>query len=157
MWIVKSKHLKTFIVIISLFILTNCQLKEPKQTHGINFLENREKVLLVSKSNQNDVINLMGKPHTTSINDPNTWIYFQRTLTKGKMHKLGKDVLKNNNVLELKFDKYGVLSSKKLYQKDSMKKVKHSKNETSNEISQQSFVTKFLSSVREKMYGKRKF
>ena len=31
MWIIKSKHFKTFFIIISLFILANCQLKEPKQ------------------------------------------------------------------------------------------------------------------------------
>jgi hypothetical protein len=38
-----------------------------------------------------------------------------------------------------------------------MKTVKYSDKETENNISQQSFVGKFLSSVRQKMYGKRKF
>ena len=108
-------------------------------------------------SNKNDVIDILGEPHVKSIKDENTWFYIERTKTKGGLHKLGNDVFLNNNVLVVKFDKYGVLTNKKLYQKDSMKKVKYSKGETSNEISQQSFVTKFLSSVREKMYGKRKF
>ena len=38
-----------------------------------------------------------------------------------------------------------------------MNKISYSKAETSNEITRQSFVGKFLQSVRQKMYGKRKF
>ena len=38
-----------------------------------------------------------------------------------------------------------------------MNKVAYSHDKTENNISQQSFVGKFLSSVRQKMYGKRKF
>jgi len=143
--------------VLSLIILTNCQLQEPKKIHGINFLENREKILIVKETNQNDVIKLIGKPHITSISEPNKWIYFQRTITRGKLHKLGRNVLKENNVLELNFDKYGVLKKKKLYKKEDMNKVVYSKNETKNEVTQKSFVGKFLSSIKQKMYGKRKF
>jgi outer membrane protein assembly factor BamE (lipoprotein component of BamABCDE complex) len=132
-------------------------LQEPKKIHGINFLENREKILIVKETNQNDVIKLIGKPHITSISEPNKWIYFQRTITRGKLHKLGRNVLKENNVLELNFDKYGVLKKKKLYKKEDMNKVVYSKNETKNEVTQKSFVGKFLSSIKQKMYGKRKF
>jgi len=143
--------------VLSLIILTNCQLQEPKKIHGINFLENREKILIVKETNQNDVVKLIGKPHITSISEPNKWIYFQRTITKGKFHKLGRNILKENNVLELDFDKYGVLKKKKLYKKEDMNKVVYSKNETKNEVTQKSFVGKFLSSIKQKMYGKRKF
>jgi len=92
-----------------------------------------------------------------SIKSDNTWIYFERTITRGKMIKLGQNVLKANNVLELKFDKYGILKEKFFLNKEDMKKVEYSKNETLNDISQKSFVAKFLSSVKQKMYGKRKF
>ena len=68
----------------------------------------------------------------------------------------GGDV-KENNVLELKFDKYGILADKKILNKDDMKKVKYSKNETTNEVAEKSFVNKFLSSIKQKMYGKKKF
>ena len=40
-------------------------------------------------------------------------IYLERTLTKGKYHKLGRHVLKTNNVLVLYFDKYGVLKNER--------------------------------------------
>ena len=47
--------------------------------------------------------------------------------------------------------------NKKIYNMNDMKKVTYSAKETDNDISQQSFVGKFLSSIRQKMYGKRKF
>jgi len=154
---INSKHNYLIYIIIFLFFLQNCSFKEPNKSHGINFLENREKILVINKTNQNDVIKLIGNPHTISLSDKNTWVYFERTLSKGKLVKLGQNVLKKNNVLELKFDKYGVLKNKKIYTKKDMKKVKYSKASTENNVSQQSVVGKFLSSVKQKMYGKRKF
>ncbi len=63
-------------------------------------------------------------------------------------------MLKENNVLELKFNKYGVLANKKIYTKENMKNIAYSKKETDNDVNQPSFVVKFLSSVKQKMYGK---
>ena len=157
MRIIYSKHCNIIYIILFFIFLQNCSLKESNKSHGINFLENREKILTVNKTNQNDVIKLIGNPHTVSITDKNTWVYFERTISKGKLVKLGQNVLKKNNVLELKFDKYGVLKNKKIYTKEDMKKVKYSKLKTENNVSQQSFVGKFLSSVKQKMYGKKKF
>jgi len=154
---VNSKHIKIFYIILFPFILSNCQLKEPKKSHGINFLENREKVLIIGKTNKNDVIKLIGHPHTISIKDENTWIFFERTITRGKLIKLGQNVLKSNNLLELKFNKYGVLKNKKILSKEDMREVKYSKVTTENDVAQKSFVGKFLSSIRQKMYGKKKF
>ena len=157
MFIVKRKHFKFLIITIFFFFLTNCQLSEPKNSHGINFLENRYEVLTVQKSNKNDVLNLLGNPHSKSIKSEDTWLYFERVITRGKMHKLGRNVLKTNNVLELKFNKFGVLDQKNIYDKDKMKKVKISEEKTSNTVARKSFVDKFLSSVRQKMYGEKKF
>ena len=36
---------------------------------------------------------------------------------------MGQNIIKENNILELKFNKYGILTEKKLFKKDSMKKV----------------------------------
>jgi len=58
--------------------------------------------------------------------------------------------------LILEFDKYGILSRKNLLDKKDIKKIKFSKNETYNEITSKSFVERFLSSVRSKMYSNRK-
>ncbi len=42
-----------------------------------------------------------------------------------------------------------------LYTKDDMKKVKISKKQTENTVSQKSFIDSFLSSIKQKMYGQR--
>tara|TARA_B100001059_G_C17646438_1_gene482079 strand:+ start:189 stop:653 length:465 start_codon:yes stop_codon:yes gene_type:complete len=144
------------IVLLLLFInLVGCKLQDPYKNHGITFLDNRSKKLTINKSNFNDVINVMGQPHTKSIGDDNTWIYIERVLTKGEYHNLGKNILKSNNVLVLEFDKYGVLSNKKLLNKSDIKKLNFSQNETKNEITKKTFVEKFLSSIKSKMYSNR--
>jgi outer membrane protein assembly factor BamE (lipoprotein component of BamABCDE complex) len=156
MTFVSRKHFKITYIIFFLFFFNNCQLKEANKAHGINFLENREKAIIVGKTNQNDIVKLIGSPHTKSIKDQNTWIYFERTIGRGKLIKLGQNVLRKNNVLELKFDKYGILSSKKIYNKENMNKVNYSDKNTVNNVSQKSVVEKFLSSLKQKMYGRRK-
>ena len=117
-----------------MFILIGCQLQEPTKNHGIVFLENRSNKLLINKTNQNDVLKIIGQPHSKSIKDLNTWIYIERVLTKGKYHKLGKHVLKSNNVLVLSFDKYGVLKAKDFYDKNDIKKMEFSKKKTENKL-----------------------
>ena len=135
--------------------MLGCQLKEPQQNHGILFLENRSAKLKVDVSNQNDVIKSIGHPHSKSINDENEWFFVERTLTKGEFHKLGKNILKESNILILKFDKYGILKEKMLLTKEDIKKLSFSDKETSNELSQKSFIQNFLTSLRDKMYKKR--
>ena len=147
------KYHKNLLLINIFIFLIGCQLQEPTKIHGILYLENRIKQLKVNKVNTNDVIQLIGQPHTKSIDTDKTWIYIERILTKGSYHKLGKDVLKTNNVAVLKFDKFGVLKSKTLYDKNKINKIKFKNNKTENEITKKSFVEKFLSSVKTKMYG----
>ena len=131
-------------------------MQEPIKNHGIVFLENRSNKLIINKSNKNDVIRIIGQPHSKSINDDNIWIYLERTLGKGKYHKLGKNVLKKNNTLVLKFDKFGILKSKKIFNKNNTNKIVFSEKETKNELSKKSFVESFLMSLKQKMYGNRK-
>ena len=95
-----------------LIFLQACQLKEAKNKHGIVFLENRAKKLTINYSNTNDVINIVGQPHSKSINNEFSWIYIERVFSKGKFHKLGKNVLTTSNVLVLTFDKFGILQEK---------------------------------------------
>ena len=136
------------------FILISCQLQEPTKNHGILFLKNRADKLIIDKSNTNDAIKIIGQPHSKSISNENDWIYIERVLTKGEFHKLGQNVLKTNNILILSFDKYGVLKKKNFLDKNSKKKVKFSDDVTKNELSQKSFVEKFLQSLKSKMYKK---
>ena len=155
MFVCFKNHFKRLFIFLFI-ILTACQLQEPTKNHGIVFLENRAKKLIINKSNKNDVVKIIGQPHSKSISDDNVWIYLERTLTKGKYHKLGQHVLKKNNTLVLKFDKFGILKDKEIYNKENINKVAFSEKKTKNELSKKSFVETFLSSVKQKMYGNRK-
>ena len=137
--------IKNHIFLITLlFILNNCSLQEPSLNHGIVFLEKRAEKLILNKSNKNDVLSIIGQPHIKSIKNQNDWIYIERTLTKGDYHKLGQTVLKTNNVLVLSFNKYGILENKIFLDKNAKKKLNFSEKETANELTQKSFVDKFL-------------
>ena len=80
-----------------------CQRQEIVKTHGISYLEKREKLIFVNKSNKNDVIDIFGQPSTKGMTEDNLLIYIERTITRGKMLKLGKNYVKKNNVLVLEF------------------------------------------------------
>lgn len=153
--IIFFKNHLTYIIVFFL-ISTACQLKEPVNKHGILFLKNRSAQLNVNKDNKNDVLKLIGSPHTKSINNNNNWIYIERVLTKGDLHKFGQNVIKTNNVLVLSFDKYGILVTKNFLDKDDINKMNFSKKITKNNLAETSFVEKFLSSIKSKMYSNRK-
>ena len=136
--------------------LSNCQKNKIIKTHGIFYLQNRAILLKVQSSNRNDVIKILGKPHSKFLHEQNTWIYIERTRTKGKLLKLGRNVLLNNNVLVLEFDKYGILEEKFFYDKKEMNEYKFVKAETENTVRRGSFVQSFVNSLRQKMRGNAK-
>ena len=144
-----------FLVFILIFII-GCKQNEVLKTHGISYLEKREKLIVVNESNKNDIIEVLGQPATKGMVNDNLWIYIERTITRGKLLKLGRNYLKKNNVLVLEFDKYGVLKKKEFYNKDKMKRLTFTKDITTNEIRKENFIYSFLSSVRQKMLIKRK-
>jgi outer membrane protein assembly factor BamE (lipoprotein component of BamABCDE complex) len=136
--------------------LSNCQKNRVIKTHGIFYLQNRSVLLKVQSSNRNDVIKILGKPHSKSLREQNTWIYIERTRTRGKLLKFGRDILLYNNVLVLTFDKYGILEEKLFYDKKEMNEYKFVKAETKNTVRRGSFVQSFVNSLRQKMRGNAK-
>jgi hypothetical protein len=62
-------------------------------------------------------------------------------------------VLTKNNTLLLEFNKFGILTSKKIFNINDINKIAFSTKNTKNDITQKSFVESFLSSVKQKMYG----
>ena len=145
----------TFFLILIIIFVTGCTRTAVVKSHGISYLEKREKLIVVNKSNKNDTVKLLGQPATKGISDENLWIYIERTTTRGKLTKLGRNYLAKNNVLVLEFDKFGVLSKKEFFDKDDMNKLKFSKNITVNDIKKENFVYSFLSSIRQKMQVKK--
>ena len=144
------------LIIVSLFFLIGCQRHAVVNTHGISYLEKREKLIFVNKSNKNDIVQILGQPATRGMTNNNLWIYIERTRTRGKLLKLGRNYLAKNNVLVLEFNKYGILNKKEFYDKEKMNKVKFAKDITENEIRKENFIYSFLSSIRQKMEMKKK-
>ena len=138
------------IVLLTLFI-SNCQKNRVIKSHGIIFLEKREVLIETNVSNKNDVIKVLGVPHIKSLKDNDTWFYVERTQTRGGIHRLGQDVFLNNNVLVVKFDKYGILEEKLFYDKDKMNNHNFTKEVTDNVVTRGTFLDSFLSSLRNKM------
>ena len=150
--------MKKNIYLLSFFLLFifGCQQNEVLRTHGVAYLKKREKLIIVNQSNKNDTIKIFGQPATKGMTNDNLWIYIERTKTRGKLLKLGREYLKKNNVLVLEFNKYGVLAKKDFYNKEHMKKLRFTKNITENEIRKENFIRSFLSSIRQKMQTRRK-
>ena len=146
----------SYLLFIIIFFIIGCQRNEVIKTHGMSYLEKREKLIIVNKANKNDVVEIFGQPATKGMTNNNLWIYIERTKTRGKLLKLGRNYLKKNNVLVLEFDKYGILEKKEFYKKENMKDIKFSKKITENEIRKENFIHSFLSSIRQKMISKRK-
>ena len=147
---------KIYLLSIVLFFLIGCSQNEVIKTHGVAYLEKREKLITVNKSNKNDTIAIFGRPSTKGMVNDNLWIYIERTRTRGKLLKLGRNYLKKNNVLVLEFNKYGILKKKEFYNKEKMQKVSFTKSITENELRKENFIQSFLASVRQKMLSKRK-
>ena len=147
---------KIYLLSIVLFFLIGCSQNEVIKTHGVAYLDKREKLITVNQSNKNDTIAIFGQPSTKGMVNDNLWIYIERTRTRGKLLKLGRNYLKKNNVLVLEFDKYGILKKKEFYNKEKMQKVSFTKSITENELRKENFIQSFLASVRQKMLSKRK-
>ena len=86
---------KSIIVLLAgIFFLTGCQRNAVIKTHGIAYLDKREKLIIVNESNKNDTIDILGQPSSKGMTNENTWIYIERTKTRGKLLKLGRNYLK---------------------------------------------------------------
>tara|TARA_Y100000741_G_scaffold356242_1_gene332659 strand:- start:60 stop:518 length:459 start_codon:yes stop_codon:yes gene_type:complete len=142
-------HRILYIIFFSL-IVSNCNLKPVDKYHGVSFLENKQSKLILNKSNKNDIIDVLGSPSTESLLDENIWIYIENRQSKSSLLKLGKNIVKVNNVLFLKTDKYGILIDKKFYNLNDQKKIIFNKDETKMS-EKDSFIYGVISSLKQKI------
>jgi len=143
-------HKVLYIIFFSL-IVTNCSFKPVVKHHGVPFLEKKQTLLVVNKSNKNDIKKILGFPSTKSKFDNDIWIYIERKQTQSKVKNLGKMKIFKNNVLVLQIDNYGVLKKKDFYNKDDMNDVRIVKTATDDAYNRNAFIYDFLSSMRQKM------
>jgi len=88
-----------FILIFFLTFIYSCQQNDVIKTHGVAYLNKREKLIIVNKTNKNDTISILGQPSTKGLVDDNLWIYIERTRTRGKLLKLGRNYLKKKQCI----------------------------------------------------------
>ena len=141
---------KLFIFLV-LLLLANCQRNPVIKTHGVTFLDNKEKKLFLNESNKNDVKKILGHPSTKATFDNSVWIYIERTRTRGKLLKFGQNITNKNNVLVLEFNEYGILAKKDFYDKSRINKINFSSDTTETITREKNFVYSFLSSLRQKI------
>jgi len=139
-----------YIIFLSL-IVSNCSLKPVVKHHGVPFLEKKQSNLIVNETNKNDIIKILGIPSTTSKFDTDVWIYIERKQTQSKLKNMGKMKISQNNVLVLEINNYGLLTSKKFYNKNDMNDFKIEKNTTDTKFSKNTFLYDIMSSMRQKM------
>ena len=142
--------MKKLLILILLF-LSSCTLNKVVQHHGVHNLEKKQAKLKVNFTNKNEIIDLIGPPSTKSSFDNDLYIYIERKTTSTRLTKLGKKKLLVNNVAILELDSRGLLVSKKFYDKDDMQKIKFDEQITTGEMTKNSFVYKFLYSLRQKI------
>ncbi len=146
------------LIFIFLFV-TNCGFKKRVDHHGVHLLKKKSDMVIVSKTNKNEIIKLLGPPSVKSTFNNDLYFYIERKTTTDKLIKLGKKKYLENNVLVLEIDNRGILSSKQFYDLNKMKDIKIVAKETTIDYQKQSFIYDFLSSMRQKIndpLGKRK-
>ena len=139
------------IIIVILLLLSNCQRNPIIDTHGVAFLDKKQKQLIIDKTNKNDVKKALGHPSTIGTFDNSIWIYIERTRTRGKLLKFGQNLTNKNNVLALEFNEYGILTKKDFYNKNQINKIIFTKDTTETITREKTFVYSFLSSLRQKI------
>ena len=119
--------------------------------HGVPFLEKKQKQLTINQSTSNDVRKILGTPSTRSKFDNDVWIYIERKQTQSKLSNLGRMKVYKNDVLVLEIDNYGILKKKDFYDLKDMKKINIVKETTQGNITKNSFIYDFMSSMRQKV------
>ena len=114
-------------------------------------LEIKAKKIVVEQSNKNDVLEIIGRPSTVSLFDSNDWFYIEREKTNQSVFKLGKSKINKNNVLEISFNEYGIVETKKLINIDNMNKLKVEKKITEKNYDKRSGIGKLLKSLEQKI------
>ena len=137
----------------------SCTFEKRVDHHGVHMLKKKSNLIIISETNKNDILNLLGPPSVKSTFDNDLFFYIERKITTDKLIKLGKKLFLENNVLILEINERGILVNKQFYNLNKMKKIKVVSVETKVDYQKQSFIYDFLSSMRQKVndpLGKRK-
>ena len=151
--LIKFLFMKNIIYVVIIFVfITNCTLNKATNHHGVYFLEKKQQKIFVNKTNNNDIIEILGPPSNTSNFNEKLLYYIERSSTSSKFTKLGKKNLIANNVLILELNKRGIVKEKIFLNLNDMKNINFTEDLTNSTISKrQTLIYDFLNSLRQKM------
>ena len=78
-------------------------------------------------------------------------IYIERLKTNQSLIKLGREKIKQNNILIVQLNNAGILIDKKLLNLNDMNDVKYLKSVTEKDFSNENFIYNVVTSLREKI------
>ena len=140
-----------YILYFSVFFFTlNCSINKVSNIHGFRSLDTKSDKILLSKTNKNDVREILGPPSSIS-NFDDIWFYIERKKTNQQILKLGKKKISKNNVLLLKFDSMGLVVSKEVIDIDDMNEIKIAEKKTTKKFKQDNTIYNIFSTLREKI------
>ena len=142
---------KFFLIFITTILLTNCSFKKVDKHHGVPFLEEKQKLLVVNESNKNDIQKILGIPSTKGFYDNDVWIYIERKLSQSELKNLGRMKIIKNDILVLEINEHGILQKKEFYNQNDMDDIKIVEATTSEGFRKKTFIYDFMSSMRQKM------
>ena len=140
------------ILFISIFlVITNCNLKQNIEHHGVHMLEEKVKKLTINEDNKNDVIRVLGPPSVESNFDNDLMFFIERKILVRGLTRLGKRQILTNNVLIAEVDNRGILVKKEFIDLNQMNDLEISTRITEIDYQKTSFIYDFLSSMRQKV------
>ena len=140
------------ILFISIFLLiTNCNLKQNVEHHGVHMLEEKVKKLTINEDNKNDVIRVLGPPSVESNFDNDLMFFIERKILVKGLTRLGKRQILTNNVLIAEVNNRGILVKKEFIDLNQMNDLDIRKRITQIDYQKTSFIYDFLSSMRQKV------
>ncbi len=141
----------TLLYISIFFIITNCNLKQNIEHHGVHMLEKKNEKLRINESNKNDIVKILGPPLIESTFDKDLMFYIERKILIQGLSKFGKRKILENNVLIVKVDNRGILLKKEFIDLKRMNDIEITKKITTIDYQKSSFIYDFLSSMRQKV------
>ncbi len=140
-----------YILYLSVFLFTlNCSINKVSNIHGFRSLDTKSEKIVLSKTNKNDVREILGPPSSIS-NFDDIWFYIERKKTNQQILKLGKKKISKNNVLLLKFNSMGLVVSKEVIDIADMNEIKISEKKTTKTFKQDNTIYNIFSTLREKI------
>tara|TARA_Y100000816_G_C26063582_1_gene558745 strand:- start:462 stop:917 length:456 start_codon:yes stop_codon:yes gene_type:complete len=140
-----------YIYILLFIFIINCTGNKVSNFHGVKSLQSKYEMIVVDKTNKNDLINIIGPPSTKSDFNKNKWFYLERLKTNQSLLKLGTQKIKKNNILVVNLNEYGIVSDKKILDLNNMNDVKFLKDITQKDFKENDYIYKLFSSIREKI------